>query len=94
MLNITTFLDANARRLDKDVLYCPNRDLRYNSTELLKIVSGIGQSLKDKNIEKVPGTIDFTRFVGCRFKQFKVILTSLYISLCICSKFILSGYCS
>ena len=44
MLNITTFLDANARRLDKDVYYCPSRDLRYNSSEVLHIVSGIGQS--------------------------------------------------
>ena len=52
MLNITTFLDANARRLDKNVFYCPLRDLRYNSTEVLSIVSGIGQSLKDKGIEK------------------------------------------
>ena len=52
MLNITTFLDANARRLDKDVFYCPTRDLRYNSGEVLTIVSGIGQSLKDKGVEK------------------------------------------
>ncbi|MBP5784043.1 MAG: acyl--CoA ligase, partial [Methanobrevibacter sp.] len=52
MLNITTFIDANARRLDKDVYYCPSRDLRYNSTEILQIVSGIGQSLKNKGIEK------------------------------------------
>ena len=52
MLNITTFLDANARRLDKDVFYCPTRNLRYNSTEVLSIISGIGQSLKDKGIEK------------------------------------------
>ena len=52
MLNITTFIDANARRLDKDVYYCPSRDLRYNSTEILQIVSGIGQSLKDKGIGK------------------------------------------
>ena len=52
MLNITTFLDANARRLDKDVFYCPSRGLRYNSNEILHIISGIGQSLKDKGIEK------------------------------------------
>ena len=52
MLNITTFLDANARRLNKDVFYFPNRDLRYNSAEILSIISGIGQSLKDKGIEK------------------------------------------
>ena len=52
MLNITTFLDANARRLDKDVFYFPSRDLRYNSAEILSIISGIGQSLKDKGIEK------------------------------------------
>ena len=52
MLNITTFLDANARRLYKDVFYFPSRDLRYNSAEILSIISGIGQSLKDKGIEK------------------------------------------
>lgn len=52
MLNITTFLDANSRRLDKDVFYCPNRNLRYNSGTVLNIVSGIGQKLKDMNIEK------------------------------------------
>ena len=52
MLNITTFIDANARRLDKEVYYCPSRNLRCNSTEVLQIVSGIGQSLKDKGIEK------------------------------------------
>ena len=52
MLNITTFLDANARRLDKEVFYCPLRNLRYNSSEILHIVSGIGQSLKDQGIEK------------------------------------------
>lgn len=52
MLNITTFLDANACRLDKDVFYCPSRNLRYNSSEILTIVSGIGQRLKDKHIEK------------------------------------------
>ena len=48
MLNITTFLDANARRLDKDVFYCPTRDLRYNSGEVLTIVSGIGQFIKSQ----------------------------------------------
>ena len=52
MLNITTFLDANACRLDKEVFYCPTRNIRYNSRELLSIVSGIGQTLKDKGIEK------------------------------------------
>ncbi|MBR5503309.1 MAG: acyl--CoA ligase [Methanobrevibacter sp.] len=52
MLNITTFLDANACRLDKEVFYCPTRNIRYNSRQLLSIVSGIGQTLKDKGIEK------------------------------------------
>lgn len=52
MLNITTFLDANACRLDKEVYYCPSRNIRYNSEEVLTIVSGIGQRLKDKGIEK------------------------------------------
>ena len=34
MLNITTFLDANACRLDKTVFYCPERDVSYTSKEL------------------------------------------------------------
>ena len=52
MLNITTFLDANTCRLDKDVFYCPSRNLRYNSGDILSIVSGMGQTLKDIGIEK------------------------------------------
>ncbi len=52
MLNITTFLDANACRLDKDVFFCPTRNIRYNSSQILSIVSGIGQLLKNQGIEK------------------------------------------
>ena len=52
MLNITTFLDANTCRLDKDVFYCPSRNLRYNSGDILSIVSGMGKLLKDIGIEK------------------------------------------
>ncbi|MDO5850530.1 MAG: class I adenylate-forming enzyme family protein [Methanobacteriaceae archaeon] len=52
MLNITTFLDANSCRLDKDVFYCPKRDLKYNSLEILSIVSEIGRNLKDKGVKK------------------------------------------
>ena len=52
MLNITTFLDANACRLDKDVLYCPQRDIKYNSSEILSIVSEIGRIIKEKGVEK------------------------------------------
>ena len=33
MLNITTFLDANLRRLDKPVFLCPERDTSYTSKE-------------------------------------------------------------
>ena len=51
MLNITTFLDANALRLNKDVFYCPERNIKYNSREILGIVSGIGQKLKEKGVK-------------------------------------------
>ena len=52
MLNITTFLDANSKRLDKDVLYNPTNGEKYNSAEILSIVSKIGQDLRDLEIEK------------------------------------------
>ncbi len=52
MLNITTFLDANSKRLDKDVLYNPTTDNTYNSGEILSIVSEIGRDLKDLEIKK------------------------------------------
>ena len=52
MLNVTTFLDANSKRLDKDVLYNPTTGNRYNSGEILSIVSGIGRALKDLGIDK------------------------------------------
>ena len=52
MLNITTFLDANSKRLDKDVLYNPTTGNKYNSGEILSIVSEIGRKLKDLGIEK------------------------------------------
>ena len=52
MLNITTFLDANSKRLDKDVLYNPTTGNKYNSRELLSIVSEIGRNLKDLGISK------------------------------------------
>ncbi|MCQ2972535.1 MAG: acyl--CoA ligase [archaeon] len=52
MLNITTFFDANASRLDKEVLYCPERNIKYNSKDILSIISEIGRNLKDRGIEK------------------------------------------
>ena len=52
MLNITTFLDANSKRLDKNVLYNPTTGDKYNSGELLSIVSEIGRQLKDAGISK------------------------------------------
>ena len=52
MLNITTFLDANATRLDKNVLYNPKTGEKYNSKELLSIVSEIARQLKSKGIKK------------------------------------------
>ena len=52
MLNITTFLDANSKRLDKNVLYNPTTGNKYNSGEILSIISGIGRVLKDLGIDK------------------------------------------
>ena len=52
MLNTATFLDANSCRLDKNILYCPKTDEKYNSLSILKVISGIGQKLLDKGIEK------------------------------------------
>ncbi|WP_458453701.1 class I adenylate-forming enzyme family protein [Methanobrevibacter sp.] len=52
MLNITTFLDANSKRLDKNVLYNPTTGNKYNSSELLSITSQIGRNLKDIGVEK------------------------------------------
>ena len=52
MLNITTFLDANSKRLDKNVLYNPATSNKFNSEEILSIVSEIGRRLKDLGIEK------------------------------------------
>ena len=52
MLNITTFLDANSKRLDKKVLYNPRSGEKYTSGEILSIVSEIGRQLKSKNISK------------------------------------------
>lgn len=52
MLNITTFLDANACRLDKNILYCPEIGKKYNSENILRIISGIGEDLIKIGIEK------------------------------------------
>ena len=52
MLNITTFLDANSKRLDKNVLYNTTTGEKYNSKEILSIVSQIGRNLKELGIEK------------------------------------------
>ena len=52
MLNITTFLDANSKRLNKNVLYNPANGEKYNSQEILSIVSEIGRKLKQIGINK------------------------------------------
>ena len=52
MLNITTFLDANSKRLDKKVLYNPKSGEKYTSKEILSIVSEIGRELKSADINK------------------------------------------
>ena len=52
MLNITTFLDANSKRLNKNVLFNPKNGEKYTSKEILSIVSEIGRNLKDMGIKK------------------------------------------
>ncbi|HJJ66800.1 MAG TPA: AMP-binding protein, partial [Methanocorpusculum sp.] len=52
MLNITTFLDANACRLDKTVFYCPERYLSYTSKEILAISSEIARQIQALGVEK------------------------------------------
>ncbi|MBR0270721.1 MAG: acyl--CoA ligase [Methanobrevibacter sp.] len=52
MLNITTFLDANSKRLDKNVLYNPRTGEKYTSGEILSIVSEIGRQLKSKYVHE------------------------------------------
>lgn len=52
MINITTFLDANACRLDKPVYYNLDRDKQYNSRDILGIISQIGRNLIEKGINK------------------------------------------
>ena len=52
MLNITTFLDANSKRLDKNVLYNPKSGEKYTSGEILSIVSEIGRALNSLGISK------------------------------------------
>jgi len=52
MLNITTFLDANMRRLSKNAFHCPEKGTYYTSAEILSIASGIAEKLKEKGIEK------------------------------------------
>ena len=52
MLNITTFLDANSKRLDKKVLYNPRNGEKYTSGEILSIVSEIGRELTSLGIDK------------------------------------------
>ena len=50
MLNITTFLDANACRLAKPVFFCPERNTSYTSADILGIVSGIARTLKSLGV--------------------------------------------
>ncbi|WP_455645841.1 class I adenylate-forming enzyme family protein [Methanosphaera sp.] len=52
MINVTTFLDANACRLDKPVYYCIDRNKRYSSRDILGIISEIGRNLMKLGIEK------------------------------------------
>ena len=52
MLNITTFLDANSKRLNKKVLYNPKNNEKYTSKEILSIISEIGRNLKKLGINK------------------------------------------
>lgn len=51
MINVTTFLDANACRLDKPVYYSVDRGRKYTSTEILSIVSEIGRKLLNQGVD-------------------------------------------
>ena len=52
LLNITTFLDANSCRLDKPVYYSIDRGIRYNSRDILGIISHLGRKLMNLGIKK------------------------------------------
>jgi long-chain acyl-CoA synthetase len=52
MLNITTFLDANACRIGKAVFHCPERGTRYTSAEVLSIASELARGLQARGVGK------------------------------------------
>lgn len=52
MLNITTFLDANACRLAKPVFLCPEKNLSYTSSDILGTISEIARDLKSFGVLK------------------------------------------
>ena len=52
MMNITTFLDANMRRLSKCVFHCPERGTYYTSAEILSVSSGIAEKLTASGVQK------------------------------------------
>lgn len=52
MINVTTFLDANACRLDKPVYYNIDREVKYNSRQILGIISHLGRTFLQMNVEK------------------------------------------
>lgn len=52
MINITTFLDANSYRLNKPVYYNIDRNKKYNSRDILGIISELGRRFIDMGIEK------------------------------------------
>lgn len=52
MINVTTFLDANSCRLDKPVYYPIDRNIQYNSQEILGIISFLGRQLIELGIQK------------------------------------------
>ncbi|MCD7781500.1 MAG: acyl--CoA ligase [Methanosphaera sp.] len=52
MINITTFLDANACRLNKPVYYSIDRNKKYSSSDILSIISYFGRKLLDMGISR------------------------------------------
>lgn len=52
MINVTTFLDANSCRLDKPVYYSIDNGIKYNSRDILGIISHLGRTLKELGINK------------------------------------------
>ena len=52
MINVTTFLDANSCRLNKPIYYNIDRNMKYNSRDILGIISYLGRKFLSLGITK------------------------------------------